>query len=86
MMAAHKVLFLEILRATNLCLCGSHIKWRSGVGIDYGTEYYQGLINTHYFILSSLCIVFFTVFYRIKLMNTHAHTQVVRKAGPLWPE
>ena len=50
MMAAHKVLFLEIQRATNLCLC---IKWRSGVGIVDGAEYYQDLINTFiYFIIS----------------------------------
>ena len=25
-----------ILRATNLCLCGSRVKWRSGHGMDEG--------------------------------------------------
>ena len=29
-------LSFTILQATNLCLCGSHTKWRSGVGMHDG--------------------------------------------------
>ena len=32
----HEKLSFAILRATNLCLCGSRTKWRSGVGMDDG--------------------------------------------------
>ena len=36
---------LAILRATNLCLCGSRTKWRSGVGIDTGAGLPTELTN-----------------------------------------
>ena len=36
MAACNSKLSFAILRATNLCLCGSRTKWKSGVGMDDG--------------------------------------------------